>query len=368
MVLEVLGHQLLKWIIKSNYMGLPLVCVKTILRQVGLTLSLFGGCGGGACTRALLTSTCLFCRFFRGSTTSTPNVRSSILTSSQRTSFWKWMKFMFADWLLRPHSGRELELHPLQAPQVRSRSSSWSFLSSRERVWELCVCFFVFLFSFKDPSLSLSETVTCFLTFCHLSYLHSVHLSKLSLPLICSFGLWCDLSLCLFFSVTCQSLPFNPLLNYIFFFLSPLLLLFSHFSFYLSSCWCIYFSTSLLQSARLPEIYRWVSSREVSLLTVSTITSNTEQVSKMRETLTLRCLCLCFCLCAMQLFRRVKCQRTRKRKSKEKPNVNRNCWRREWWIYRYLLYCSRTVILIYHTAAWQICNCMGKGNTVWEGL
>nr|XP_019935567.1 PREDICTED: SRSF protein kinase 3 [Paralichthys olivaceus] len=34
MVLEVLGHQLLKWIIKSNYMGLPLVSVKTILRQV----------------------------------------------------------------------------------------------------------------------------------------------------------------------------------------------------------------------------------------------------------------------------------------------------------------------------------------------
>lgn len=36
MVLEVLGHQLLKWIIKSNYMGLPLVCVKSILRQVSL--------------------------------------------------------------------------------------------------------------------------------------------------------------------------------------------------------------------------------------------------------------------------------------------------------------------------------------------
>ncbi|TRY72837.1 hypothetical protein DNTS_009528 [Danionella cerebrum] len=34
MVLEVLGHQLLKWIIKSNYMGLPLICVKSILRQV----------------------------------------------------------------------------------------------------------------------------------------------------------------------------------------------------------------------------------------------------------------------------------------------------------------------------------------------
>uniref|UniRef100_A0A672YPF6 non-specific serine/threonine protein kinase n=1 Tax=Sphaeramia orbicularis TaxID=375764 RepID=A0A672YPF6_9TELE len=34
MVLEVLGHQLLKWIIKSNYMGLPLVCVKAIIRQV----------------------------------------------------------------------------------------------------------------------------------------------------------------------------------------------------------------------------------------------------------------------------------------------------------------------------------------------
>ncbi|KAG8447887.1 hypothetical protein GDO86_015122 [Hymenochirus boettgeri] len=34
MVLEVLGHQLLKWIIKSNYEGLPLPCVKSILRQV----------------------------------------------------------------------------------------------------------------------------------------------------------------------------------------------------------------------------------------------------------------------------------------------------------------------------------------------
>ncbi|XP_074538384.1 SRSF protein kinase 3 [Halichoeres trimaculatus] len=34
MVMEVLGHQLLKWIIKSNYMGLPLVCVKNIIRQV----------------------------------------------------------------------------------------------------------------------------------------------------------------------------------------------------------------------------------------------------------------------------------------------------------------------------------------------
>ncbi|XP_074063606.1 SRSF protein kinase 3 isoform X2 [Macrotis lagotis] len=34
MVLEVLGHQLLKWIIRSNYQGLPLPCVKSIMRQV----------------------------------------------------------------------------------------------------------------------------------------------------------------------------------------------------------------------------------------------------------------------------------------------------------------------------------------------
>uniref|UniRef100_A0A673YUP6 non-specific serine/threonine protein kinase n=1 Tax=Salmo trutta TaxID=8032 RepID=A0A673YUP6_SALTR len=34
MVFEVLGHHLLKWIIKSNYQGLPLPCVKTIIRQV----------------------------------------------------------------------------------------------------------------------------------------------------------------------------------------------------------------------------------------------------------------------------------------------------------------------------------------------
>ncbi|KAM9305155.1 SRSF protein kinase 1-like [Gastrophryne carolinensis] len=34
MVFEVLGHHLLKWIIKSNYQGLPLPCVKSITRQV----------------------------------------------------------------------------------------------------------------------------------------------------------------------------------------------------------------------------------------------------------------------------------------------------------------------------------------------
>ncbi|XP_071977572.1 SRSF protein kinase 1-like [Engystomops pustulosus] len=34
MVFEVLGHHLLKWIIKSNYQGLPLQCVKNIIRQV----------------------------------------------------------------------------------------------------------------------------------------------------------------------------------------------------------------------------------------------------------------------------------------------------------------------------------------------
>ncbi|KAJ6659894.1 hypothetical protein lerEdw1_018350 [Lerista edwardsae] len=34
MVFEVLGHHLLKWIIKSNYMGLPLLCVKRIMQQV----------------------------------------------------------------------------------------------------------------------------------------------------------------------------------------------------------------------------------------------------------------------------------------------------------------------------------------------
>ncbi|MGH0127670.1 UNVERIFIED_CONTAM: hypothetical protein FKN15_017392 [Acipenser sinensis] len=34
MVFEVLGHHLLKWIIKSNYQGLPIACVKSIIKQV----------------------------------------------------------------------------------------------------------------------------------------------------------------------------------------------------------------------------------------------------------------------------------------------------------------------------------------------
>ena len=39
MVFEVLGHHLLKWIIKSNYQGLPVRCVKSIIRQVRLMTS-----------------------------------------------------------------------------------------------------------------------------------------------------------------------------------------------------------------------------------------------------------------------------------------------------------------------------------------
>lgn len=35
MVFEVLGHNLLKLIIRSNYEGIPLTNVKTIIRQVG---------------------------------------------------------------------------------------------------------------------------------------------------------------------------------------------------------------------------------------------------------------------------------------------------------------------------------------------
>merc|ERR1712002_1091483 len=34
MVFEVLGHHLLKWIIKSNYQGMPIRCVKSVIRQV----------------------------------------------------------------------------------------------------------------------------------------------------------------------------------------------------------------------------------------------------------------------------------------------------------------------------------------------
>lgn len=45
MVLEVLGHQLLKWIIKSNYQGLPIPCVKSILRQVTNGLCCNGSLG-----------------------------------------------------------------------------------------------------------------------------------------------------------------------------------------------------------------------------------------------------------------------------------------------------------------------------------
>lgn len=34
MVFEVLGHHILKWIIKSSYQSLPVHCVKSIIQQV----------------------------------------------------------------------------------------------------------------------------------------------------------------------------------------------------------------------------------------------------------------------------------------------------------------------------------------------
>lgn len=39
MVFEVLGHNLLKFIIRSNYQGIPLQNVKSIIRQVGIEIS-----------------------------------------------------------------------------------------------------------------------------------------------------------------------------------------------------------------------------------------------------------------------------------------------------------------------------------------
>ena len=41
MVFEVLGHNLLKFIIRSNYQGIPLYNVKLIMKQVLLDISTF---------------------------------------------------------------------------------------------------------------------------------------------------------------------------------------------------------------------------------------------------------------------------------------------------------------------------------------
>lgn len=58
MVFEVLGHHLLKWIIKSNYQGLPLPCVKK-----------------------------LFSKCYRVWIIYTPSAVSSTLTLNQKTSY-----------------------------------------------------------------------------------------------------------------------------------------------------------------------------------------------------------------------------------------------------------------------------------------
>lgn len=113
MVLEVLGHQLLKWIIKSNYQGLPVPCVKSIVRQVGADPTLLmlarHGCWGSAVA---------FARCCMVWITSILSARSSIRTSSLRTSYCVLEMPTSGAWLLKPQSGSSQGPSPHLAPQV----------------------------------------------------------------------------------------------------------------------------------------------------------------------------------------------------------------------------------------------------------
>ena len=147
MVLEVLGHQLLRWIIKSNYAGLPLPCVKSILRQVCLNPSfqVFSHLSLWQKSPWIYYLLFLFLfdmrssdgesisifyhRFCRVWITYTLNARLSTQTSSQKISSWEWMMFIFKSLQLKPSCGSCLCL--LLAPaQVSGDVSAigWSTL------------------------------------------------------------------------------------------------------------------------------------------------------------------------------------------------------------------------------------------------
>lgn len=116
MVLEVLGHQLLKWIIKSNYQGLPVPCVKSIVRQVNIPgpVNSIGRQPG----QGWWSSEAAFPRCYMAWTTSTPSARSSTQTSSPRTSSCVWVTPTSGVWPLRPQNGSNQGHHPRPAPQV----------------------------------------------------------------------------------------------------------------------------------------------------------------------------------------------------------------------------------------------------------
>jgi len=141
MVFEVLGYHLLKWIIKSNYQGLPLPCVKSIIQQVlfSKTYNIYiqkrqrclfittqathqmylpylshhkltkAFCHIGPRT-LFISMLLLYCRFFRALNTSIPSVRSSTQTSNQRTFSWQSTSLTSRRWLLKLPSGRSLVL------------------------------------------------------------------------------------------------------------------------------------------------------------------------------------------------------------------------------------------------------------------
>jgi hypothetical protein len=80
MVFEVLGHNLLKLIIRSNYQGIPLDCVKSITRQVRVRASSLGTYVVPTCSNkyiCLFDISLSFCPVFMRKTTNCKSAKIS---------------------------------------------------------------------------------------------------------------------------------------------------------------------------------------------------------------------------------------------------------------------------------------------------
>ena len=92
MVFEVLGHNLLKFIIRSNYQGIPLYNVKRIMKQVSLILQLtirikLLTFRGRVQSLQLQSTSILTIRYWKDCTTCTPNAKLFTQTSNPKTFY-----------------------------------------------------------------------------------------------------------------------------------------------------------------------------------------------------------------------------------------------------------------------------------------
>lgn len=149
MVFEVLGHHLLKWIIKSNYQGLPLPCVKKIIQQVCMLVLAVWDFSvplclsrGSHCVDPAAPELCLPVSWVLGLNDKPPHLAYCIFLYKNIRCFLFQTKFLILE--TRIEAG---EMTPLKIVcRMRAHTQVWSLINATYKTWALCFCFLFYFF------------------------------------------------------------------------------------------------------------------------------------------------------------------------------------------------------------------------------